>query len=452
MIEHIQRAGDIDFQSGGNELRFFFLLPAQTVIQITEDGHILRLGVIEIILIHHPHTAVNNGFLHGFQTVLAAHDQLTQRQNEVRFQRKRVFLVAVIEVDVHGVDVMLGGGRNLDDLSLQPLHQGEVFSLGIAYHNVIVGGEEHIGNFPLGGEGLARTGCAENQTVGVFQQLPIHHDDVVGQGVDSIVQRLRAVLEQFLGGEGNEDCHTRGSQSPLNLNLVEAQGQAADHAFLLLIIQLGELTVVFLGNGIGLKHIVVQLPLGVGGVEDQKSHKEHSLVPALKVCQQLLGFCTVGGKIGGNDVHVISGTDSLFLLLDLTLVQIGDGALDGLDGADLIHGLHMDIDHNVAFNIQKVLENPVTQLRCQNLQEADRRELLTHAEILCPVKEERTGGNVILGGQPGAGQIFPAESKRLRRVHAENVMENPKPLLSVQHLGADAQPFEVVEDVRFNAL
>ena len=30
-------------------------------------------------------------------------------------------------------------------------------------------------------------------------------------------------------------------------------------------------------------------------------------------------------------------------------------------------------------------------------------------------------------------------------------MENPEPLLSVQHLGADAQPFEVVEDVRFNA-
>ena len=55
--------------------------------------------------------------------------------------------------------------------------------------------------------------------------------------------------------------------------------------------------------------------------------------------------------------------------------MIGDGSLDGLDGADLIHGLHMDVDHNIAFNIQKILENPVTQLRGQNLQEADGSKL-----------------------------------------------------------------------------
>ena len=122
VIEHIQRAGDIDFQRGGNELGFFFLLLAQTVIEITEDGHILRLGIIEVVLIHHPHTAVNDGFLHRLQSVLTAHNQLTQGENEVRFQRKRVFLVAVIEVDVHGVDVVLGGRRNFDDLSLQTLH------------------------------------------------------------------------------------------------------------------------------------------------------------------------------------------------------------------------------------------------------------------------------------------------------------------------------------------
>ena len=112
----------------------------------------------------------------------------------------------------------------------------------------------------------------------------------------------------------------------------------------------------------------------------------------------------------------------------------------------------MDVDHNIAFNIQKILENPVTQLRGQNLQEADGSKLFAHAEILCAAEQEGAGGNVILCGQPGPGQIFPAESKRLRRVHAQNVMENPEPFLPVQHLGADTQPFEVVEDVRFNAL
>ena len=98
----------------------------------------------------------------------------------------------------------------------------------------------------------------------VFQEFPIHHDDVVGPGVDAVVQSLRAVLIQLLGGEGNEDCHTRGSQSPLNLNLIQPQGQAADHAFLLLIIQLGELTVVFLGNGIGLKNVQDRIHIAFG--------------------------------------------------------------------------------------------------------------------------------------------------------------------------------------------
>lgn len=50
-----------------------------------KDGHILRLGVVEVVLIHHPHTAVNNGFLHRLQTVLAAYNQLTQGEDEIRF-------------------------------------------------------------------------------------------------------------------------------------------------------------------------------------------------------------------------------------------------------------------------------------------------------------------------------------------------------------------------------
>ena len=47
----------------------------------------------------------------------------------------------------------------------------------------------------------------------------------------------------------------------------------------------------------------------------------------------------VGGEVAGNEVHVVSGPDCLFLLLDLGAVQIGDLPLDRLDGVHLVHGL-----------------------------------------------------------------------------------------------------------------
>ena len=259
-------------------------------------------------------------------------------------------------------------------------------------------------------------------------------------------------LEQLLGGEGNKDCNTGGSQATLDLNLIQAQRQAADHAFFLLIIQSGDVAVVLLSNGIGLEDVVVQLPLGVGSVQNEEGNQEHSLVPALEVCQQLLCFSTVGGKVRGDDVHVITGTDSFLLFLNLGLVQIGDGSLDGLDGADLIHGLNMEIHNDVALNVQEVLQNTVTEFRSQNLQEADGGKLLAHPEVLCPVEQEGTGGNEILGGQAGSGKPVPGKMKRLKAVHAENVMENFEPVMAVQHFRCNAQSFEVVDDIRFDPL
>ena len=259
-------------------------------------------------------------------------------------------------------------------------------------------------------------------------------------------------LEQLLGGEGNEDGNTGGSQAALDLNLVEAQRQAADHAFFLLIIQGGDVAVVLLSNGIGLENVVVQLPLGVCSVQNQEGNQEHSLVPALKISQQLLCFSTVGSKVRGDDVHVITGTDSFLLFLNLGLVQIGDGSLDGLDGADLIHGLNMEIHNDVAFNVQEILQNTVTEFRSQNLQEADGGKLLAHPEIFCPVEQEGTGGNEILGGQAGSGKPVPGKIKRLKAVHAENVMENFEPVMAVQHFRCNAQSFEVVDDIRFDSL
>ena len=58
----------------------------------------------------------------------------------------------------------------------------------------------------------------------LLQELPIHHNDVVGQSVEAAVQGLLAGLEQFHGGKGNEDRHAGGGQPPLDLNLIQANG------------------------------------------------------------------------------------------------------------------------------------------------------------------------------------------------------------------------------------
>ena len=62
-------------------------------------------------------------------------------------------------------------------------------------NDIITGKQKAVGDFSFCAEGLTGTRRTQNQAVGVFQQLSIHHDEVVGQGVDAVVQSLFAVLE-----------------------------------------------------------------------------------------------------------------------------------------------------------------------------------------------------------------------------------------------------------------
>ena len=154
VIEHRQRTGNIDFQRRGDVLCFLFCLLPELVVQVLQNRHILRSGIVHVLLIYQPHTTVNDGLFHGGKTVFAADDQFAQGQNEVGFQRQRIIVVAVIEVQVHGIDVMGRSGRDFDNLSTQPFHQWCVFSFGIADDDVILRNQESVGNFTLCGEGL----------------------------------------------------------------------------------------------------------------------------------------------------------------------------------------------------------------------------------------------------------------------------------------------------------
>ena len=78
---------------------------------------------------------------------------------------------------------------------MQTIHQRCVLRFRVTDDDIIIGKQKAVGNLTLGAERLTGTRRTQNQAVGVFQQLSVHHDEVVGQGVDAVVQGFFAVLE-----------------------------------------------------------------------------------------------------------------------------------------------------------------------------------------------------------------------------------------------------------------
>ena len=78
---------------------------------------------------------------------------------------------------------------------MQTLNKRCVLRFRVTDDNIITGKQKAVGDFSFCAEGLTGTRRTQNQAVGVFQQLSIHHDEIVGQGVDAVVQSFFAVLE-----------------------------------------------------------------------------------------------------------------------------------------------------------------------------------------------------------------------------------------------------------------
>ena len=179
MIEDVQRAVNIDFKGSCDALCLRFLLISQNVVEVFKDRHFLRLGVCKKLLIDHADAAVNDGLLNRLQAVLAADNQLTHGEDEVRFQRQRVFLFGVVRVDVQRIDIIRADRRDADDLTAEFLHEGEILGFGVADDDVILRDEEGVRHFALCGEGLTGTGRTQDQPVGVLEPLAVNHDHVV---------------------------------------------------------------------------------------------------------------------------------------------------------------------------------------------------------------------------------------------------------------------------------
>ena len=110
VVEYVERTGDVDFKGSRQGLGFSFILFSKRVVQVFQDRNIFRTGVVQVGLVDDMDGAVDDGFFNRLQSVPSAYDEFAQGKDEVLFQGQWVFVVAVVQVDVHGVDIGCAGG------------------------------------------------------------------------------------------------------------------------------------------------------------------------------------------------------------------------------------------------------------------------------------------------------------------------------------------------------
>jgi len=165
-----------------------------------------------------------------------------------------------------GLIYWLAGRTDLNDLPAETFNQWTVLRLRIRDDHIIIRYKECICDLPFGSKRFAGTRCAKDQAIRVFQLLPVYHDQVVGKGIQPIIQRLVTCLEQLLRCERHKDCRTAGGHPSLDPDQVICKRQRTHQPLFLLEIKPRQVAVMLLCNGICLEYIVLQLLLRVAGI------------------------------------------------------------------------------------------------------------------------------------------------------------------------------------------
>ena len=448
VVEEVQGSLHIDLQRRRHMVGFLFLLLKEGVVEVLQKRHVFRHRILEIFLVDLVYTTVDDRLFHRLQAFLSADHQLAEGQDEVGFQGQRVILIRVVLVDIHRIHVLGGSRADVDDLALQLLHQGGVLCFRITDDHIIIRHQESIGDLTLGTERLTGTGGSEDQAVRVLQGFAVHHDEVVGKSVQSVVKGFLPGLEQLLGGKGYKNRRARSGESAADINEIMGKRQAAHEGIFLLEVQAPQHTVMFLGDTGSLENIRFQLLLGLAGIHDEHGDEEHTLVLALQLLEERLRILTVGSKVTRDDVHIVAGPDSFFLFLDLGPVKFRDRMLDGLDGLRLVDGLDVHRDDLARIHVQEVLQELVGKVRCRNGEIAHGTVEASHLEYAASRKSKGRRGDEVLHGKTGSDEPLPVEPELILHIaHVEHVMHELQAFLAVHDLGPDAQLAEVVHQV-----
>ena len=110
----------------------------------------------------------------------------------------------------------------MDNLTAQRFHQRIILAFRVCNDNIVRCGKEYVRDFTLCTERLTASRCAEDQTVRVFQLLPVCHNHVVGHRVQTVIEGI-SLHEKLLRGERHKDGGGSGSQCALDGNEIICQ-------------------------------------------------------------------------------------------------------------------------------------------------------------------------------------------------------------------------------------
>ena len=166
-----------------------------------------------------------------------------------------------------------------------------------------------------------------------------------------------------------------------------------------------------LSDTVGLEYIVLKLLQGSSGIKYQEGQKEHSLILALQLLQECLCILTIGGKVRGNDIHVVSGTNRLLLFLNLASIQLCNRMLNRLDGLVLIHRLNMH-GHNLAgLHTKEICQHSITDIRSIDGKEAHGSIHISHLKYSAILEIQATRCDKVLHRKAGTYQPFPVKEE-----------------------------------------
>ena len=193
-----------------------------------------------------------------------------------------------------------------------------------------------------------------------------------------------------------------------------------------------------------LKYVVLQLLLSTSRIHHKEGNQEHPLILALQLFQERFCVLAISSQIAGNDVDIISGPDSLFLLLDFGTVKLRNGVLDCLNRRCLIHRLQMHGNDQAGIHVQEIRQHPIRDIGSSNSQKRHGPVQISHLENPSFGESKGRGCNKILHGQTGFHQPFPLKEEFVIVSHVEHGMHQVQPFLSIQYPGRSTQTPEIV--------
>ena len=171
----------------------------------------------------------------------------------------------------------------------------------------------------------------------------------------------------------------------------------------------------------------------------------------MQVTQQLGGILGKGNEVRRQNLHIIPGTDSLFLFLRFHAAYVGDLSLDCLNGLELVYRLNVHGDGQLGVQLQNLCQQLIRQLRCHDLQIGRRAPHLADTESPALPEIEAVWGDVVLCPHARLGNIFPRKAEQLTPAGVHLPMQHRQPIPAIQRAGLDAQPFQIAHDIRLHA-